>query len=115
MATSSMTSVPKPLKLLREHFSRLEDVYKALSPSPSQLVLADILSVQGMAMDDKERKILQYRLLGSQEKISSFGHPYVRSVCVCRLLIEYTCARGIQTFVYHNYTICGHVGKHLAN
>ncbi len=77
MATSSMTSVPKPLKLLREHFTRLEDVYKETA-SPSQLVLADILSVQAMAMEDKERKILHYRLLGSQEKIASFGHPYVR-------------------------------------
>ena len=78
MATSSMTSVPKPLKLLREHSARLEDVYQGLAPSPAQLVLADILSVQAMAVEDKERKILQYRLLGSQEKISSFGHPYVR-------------------------------------
>jgi len=78
MATSSMTSVPKPLKLLREHSTRLENMYQDLVPSPSQLVLADILSVQAMAAEDKERKILQYRLLGSQEKISSFGHPYIR-------------------------------------
>ena len=78
MATSSMTSVPKPLKILRDHFSRLEEVYEAMVTSPSKLVLADILSVQAMALEDKERKILQYRLKGSQENISSFGHPYIR-------------------------------------
>lgn len=78
MATSSMTSVPKPLKLLREYFSRLEEVYEGMEASPSKLVLADILSVQAMALEDKERKILHYRMTGSQEKISSFGHPYIR-------------------------------------
>lgn len=79
MATSSMTSVPKPLKLLREYFPRLEEVYEKMATSPCKAVLADILSVQAMAMQDNERKILCYRLKGSQEKISSFGHPYVRS------------------------------------
>lgn len=78
MATSSMTSVPKPLKLLREHFTRLEEMYEKMATCPSKPVLADILSVQAMALEDKERHILRYRLKGSQEKISSFGHPYVR-------------------------------------
>lgn len=78
MATSSMTSVPKPLKLLREHYTSLEEVYEKMSTCPSKAVLADILSMQAMAMEDKERKILKYRMKGSQEKISSFGHPYIR-------------------------------------
>lgn len=78
MATSSMTSVPKPLKLLREFYPRLEEVYEQMSTFPSKAVLADILSMQAMAMEDKERKILRYRMKGSQEKISSFGHPYIR-------------------------------------
>lgn len=78
MATSSMTSVPKPLKLLRTFYTGLEEVYEKMATSPALSVLADILSVQAMAMEDKERKILCYRMKGSQEKISSFGHPYVR-------------------------------------
>ena len=78
MATSSMTSVPKPLKILRESFTRLEEIYEEMATSPSKVILADILSVQAMALEDKERKILRYRLKGSQEKISSFGHPYIR-------------------------------------
>ena len=78
MATSSMTSVPKPLKLLRDYYASLEEVYEKMATCPSQAVLADILSMQAMAMEDKERKILKYRMKGSQEKINSFGHPYIR-------------------------------------
>lgn len=78
MATSSMTSVPKPLKLLRESFACLEEIYEKMATGDSKTVLADILSVQAMALEDKERKILRYRLKGSQERISSFGHPYIR-------------------------------------
>ena len=83
MATSSMTSVPKPLKLLREHFDELDSCYNDLvTDSPSKKLLADVLSVLAMAVDDKaERKCLNYRLQGSQEKVSSFGHPYIRYVC----------------------------------
>lgn len=80
MATSSMTSVPKPLKLLREFFQQLEEMYEKMATSHGKEVLADVLSVQAMALQDNERKILRYRLKGSQEKISSFGHPYIRSV-----------------------------------
>lgn len=78
MATSSMTSVPKPLKLMREFYPRLEETYETVLTGPCKTVLADILSVQAMAMDDKEGKILRYRMKGSEERVSSFGHPYVR-------------------------------------
>ena len=79
MATSSMTSVPKPLKLLREHFDELDACYGKMGTSPSKTLLADVLSVLAMATDDKtERKCLNYRLQGSEEKVSSFGHPYIR-------------------------------------
>lgn len=43
------------------------------------MVLADVLSVLVMAVEDKERLCLNYRLAGSQERVSSFGHPYIRS------------------------------------
>ena len=94
MATSSMTSVPKPLKFLREHFDELELCYSNLATSsPSKKLLADILSVLAMAVDDKtERKCLNYRLQGSQEKVSSFGHPYIRYVsCTCHVLLQKSC------------------------
>ena len=45
------------------------------------LILADILSVLSMTQEDKEHNLLKLRLEGSQEAISSFGHPYIRKVC----------------------------------
>lgn len=74
-----MTSVPKPLKFLRDNFSKLEEVYDQMGTSSSKCVLADILSVLAMAVDDTENKCIKYRLEGSSEKVSSFGHPYIRS------------------------------------
>lgn len=34
-----------------------------------------------MTVDDQERQCLSFRLLGSQEAVSSFGHPYIRRLC----------------------------------
>ena len=73
-----MTSVPKPLKYLRDHFTKLEEVYTKKGTSEAKLVLADILSVLAMAVEDTENKCLRYRLEGSNERVSSFGHPYIR-------------------------------------
>jgi 26S proteasome regulatory subunit N1 len=47
-ATSSMTSVPKPLKFLRPHYDSLKEVYQAWSHShPMKKMMADIMSVLG--------------------------------------------------------------------
>ena len=34
-----------------------------------------------MAAEDGERACLKLRLAGSQERVSSFGHPYIRHLC----------------------------------
>ena len=44
-------------------------------------LLADVLSVLAMTLDDKERDCLKFRLLGSNESVASFGHPYIRRLC----------------------------------
>jgi 26S proteasome regulatory subunit N1 len=61
-ATSSMTSVPKPLKFLRPHFTELKNLHISLErdisiPSDSDYILlrarlADVLSVLAMTMGD---------------------------------------------------------------
>ncbi|XP_019864481.1 PREDICTED: 26S proteasome non-ATPase regulatory subunit 2-like [Amphimedon queenslandica] len=83
VATSSMTSVPKPLKMLREFYQQLKDSYESMDTArtKSKKLLADIISVIAMTVDDQERVCLSYRLLGSQESVSSFGHPYIRRLC----------------------------------
>lgn len=57
-ATSSMTSVPKPLKFLRPHFADIQKLHEALmlAPSPDNETLefrarvSDVLSVLAMTM-----------------------------------------------------------------
>ena len=59
-ATTSMTSVPKPLKFLRPHYAALESVYKGMVSSSkdkggalqeeNRKALADILSILAMTM-----------------------------------------------------------------
>lgn len=34
-----------------------------------------------MTIDDQDRTCLLYRLIGTQEAVSSYGHPYIRRLC----------------------------------
>ena len=79
-ATTSMTSVPKPLKFLRSHYSTMSQLHAAWPSTHSNThFLADILSVLGMTYAaDANRDCLKYKLLGSQEPLGSWGHEYVR-------------------------------------
>ncbi|KAG0487907.1 hypothetical protein HPP92_006718 [Vanilla planifolia] len=78
-ATSSMTSVPKPLKFLRPHYGDLKAYFETMPESDLKKYLADILSVLALTMSaEGERESLKYRLLGSETDIGSWGHEYVR-------------------------------------
>ncbi|OMO99527.1 Proteasome/cyclosome, regulatory subunit [Corchorus capsularis] len=80
-ATSSMTSVPKPLKFLRPHYGTLKAFYETMPESDLKKYLADILSVLALTMSaEGERESLKYRLLGSEGDIGSWGHEYVRNL-----------------------------------
>lgn len=76
-STTSMTSVPKPLKFLRCHYETLKEVHKKIQDPPTKRFCADIISILAMTMSE-ERECLAYRLLGSREEIGSWGHEYVR-------------------------------------
>ncbi|KAJ6683364.1 hypothetical protein OIU85_007088 [Salix viminalis] len=80
-STSSMTSVPKPLKFLRAHYGALKAHYETMAESDLKKYLADILSVLALTMSaEGERESLKYRLLGSEGDIGSWGHEYVRNL-----------------------------------
>ncbi|XP_065875692.1 26S proteasome non-ATPase regulatory subunit 2 homolog A-like [Euphorbia lathyris] len=82
-ATSSMTSVPKPLKFLRPHYGTLKAYYDTMVQSEQKKYLADILSVLALTMSaEGKRESLKYRLLGSETEggIGSWGHEYVRNL-----------------------------------
>ncbi|KAG2132736.1 26S proteasome regulatory complex non-ATPase subcomplex Rpn1 subunit [Suillus bovinus] len=97
-STSSMTSVPKPLKFLRPHYPSLQELFETWPASENKSLFADILSVLAMTYSDTEpRGTLRYRLLSASllpptSKISepgSWGHEYVRHLAA-ELGEEYT-------------------------
>ncbi|KAI0635261.1 26S proteasome regulatory complex non-ATPase subcomplex Rpn1 subunit [Trametes polyzona] len=86
-STSSMTSVPKPLKFLHPHYPGLQDLYETWPPSEDKSLFADILSVLAMTYSDTQpRGTLRYRLLSASlrpasaplSEPGSWGHEYVR-------------------------------------
>ncbi|KNE57245.1 hypothetical protein AMAG_02978 [Allomyces macrogynus ATCC 38327] len=78
-STSSMTSVPKPLKFLRPHYPALKAVYETWPESGDKAFLADVLSVLGMTYsEDGKRESLKFRMLGTSEAAGDWGHEYVR-------------------------------------
>jgi 26S proteasome regulatory subunit N1 len=79
-ATSSMTSVPKPLKFLRPHFPALKEYY-ATAPTGAEntAFLADVLAVLAMTMGDENiRESLHFKLHGTPEACHTWGHEFVR-------------------------------------
>ena len=81
-ATSSMTSVPKPLKFLKPHYDSLKAVYESWDVKHSmKRSMADVMSVLAMTMQPpNSRECLNFKLHGTQMNISSWGHEYVRSL-----------------------------------
>lgn len=80
-ATSSMTSVPKPLKFLRPFFETLMKNFDDMVSGDNKLALADILSVLAMTFAKAgSRESLKYKLLGNSCDLGDWGHEYVRSL-----------------------------------
>lgn len=76
-STTSMTSVPKPLKFMRSHYDTMKQIYTKIQDPKTKEFCADVVSVLAMTMSDN-RDCLKYRLLGSQCEIGDWGHEYVR-------------------------------------
>lgn len=82
-STTSMTSVPKPLKFMRPHFETMKEIHKTMTSTLKDKVTtklcAEIISVLAMTMGTG-KECLVYRLLcdDSNENIGDWGHEYVR-------------------------------------
>merc|ERR1719445_1983288 len=78
-STTSMTSVPKPLKFLRPHYDTMKTVYEKMSASDVKVQCADVVSVLAMTMSE-ERECLKFKMLGNTDtvEIELWGHEYVR-------------------------------------
>ena len=93
-STSSMTSVPKPLKFLRPHYEEMGRLRSGWSEtlkeqrvsctqrgvSSRKALIASILSVLAMTYSDTgKRETLSWRMTaGTEEDPGSWGHEYVR-------------------------------------
>ncbi|KAI6001568.1 26S proteasome regulatory complex non-ATPase subcomplex Rpn1 subunit [Pisolithus orientalis] len=97
-STSSMTSVPKPLKFLHPHYPGLQSLFETWPTSEDKSLFADILSALAMTYSDTQpRGTLRYRLISASLMPSSstipepgsWGHEYVRHLAA-ELGEEYT-------------------------
>ena len=90
-STSSMTSIPRPLKFIRTHFTEIKDFYDKFIPSSEKdkeykLMLSDLISVVLSVVNEKDEEgkeltMLSYVLSGTRKDITSWGLEYVRSLC----------------------------------
>lgn len=78
-STTSMTSVPKPLKFMKPHYETMKEVYEKIKELNVKTMCADIISVLAMTMGEG-RESLKYRLFSDLDKIGDWGHEYVRLV-----------------------------------
>ncbi|CAK1580372.1 unnamed protein product [Parnassius mnemosyne] len=84
-STTSMTSVPKPLKFLREHYPSLKQVYEKINDEKTKKFCADVVSVLAMGVSGsteaaEKRECLKYCLLGTMSNVGEWGHEYVRQL-----------------------------------
>ncbi|CAH8472119.1 unnamed protein product [Schistosoma rodhaini] len=80
-STTSMTSVPKPLKFLMHHYAKIKSFYNTICNPDTKKLCADVVSVLGMTVSDQPETrydTLTYRHLGCQGDIGAWGHEYVR-------------------------------------
>ncbi|XP_034193451.1 regulatory particle non-ATPase 1 [Osmia lignaria lignaria] len=76
-STTSMTSVPKPLKFMRPNYDTMKAIYDKLADVKAKELCSDVISVLAMTMGEG-RECLKYRLTGSAIAIGEWGHEYVR-------------------------------------
>lgn len=81
-ATTSMTSIPKPLKFLKAHYQVLKTFYSELQYSELKSRLANFISVLAITMGSLDgRETLQFLLEGDISAAVNWGHEYVRTLC----------------------------------
>jgi len=78
-STTSMTSVPKPLKFMIPHFDKMKAAYEKMAGGAVKKQCADVVSVLAMTMSE-DRECLKFKLKGNTntEEVEAWGHEYVR-------------------------------------
>lgn len=84
-STTSMTSVPKPLKYLMPYYAKIKEAHAKMEDSAAKKKCADIISVLAMGPTGGEaareqRECLRYCLLGNCIKKSYFLNIVTNSI-----------------------------------
>ncbi|XP_072751071.1 26S proteasome non-ATPase regulatory subunit 2 [Anoplolepis gracilipes] len=80
-STTSMTSVPKPLKYLRKFYPNLKNACERLKGKEVQIRFAEILSVLALAAGTPAFKdCLNFCIKGAVDNPGEWGHEYVRQL-----------------------------------
>ncbi|XP_017779189.1 PREDICTED: 26S proteasome non-ATPase regulatory subunit 2-like [Nicrophorus vespilloides] len=82
-STTSMTSVPKPLKYLAPYYETLKEAHGKMVNVAVKKQCADIISVLAMCpMGGTETPLesLKYCMLGTMQNIGDWGHEYVHHI-----------------------------------
>lgn len=77
LSTTSLTSMPKPLKYLSPSYDQMKKFYEDLPNGQTKALCADIISSLAICQAEP-RDTVKYRLLGSRGPISDWGHEYIR-------------------------------------
>ena len=77
-ATTSMTSIPKPLKFLRDHYATIKDFYTNYNGDiVFKNLLADLLAILATVTKDSS---LSWVLVGDKKNIKTWGTEFVRNL-----------------------------------
>ncbi|CAH1180038.1 unnamed protein product [Phaedon cochleariae] len=84
-STTSMTSVPKPLKYLAIYYDDLKSTHQKMGNGQMKKSLADVISLLAMGTAGgeaakKNRDCLIYCLQGTMSEIGDWGHEYIRQL-----------------------------------
>ncbi|KAF3421321.1 hypothetical protein E2986_10349 [Frieseomelitta varia] len=80
-STTSMTSVPKPLKYLKNSYNDMKNAYKKIQRKDLKRQFAEVLSVLSMAgAPSSSKECLRYCIESKVTKPGEWGHEYVRQL-----------------------------------
>jgi 26S proteasome regulatory subunit N1 len=77
-ATTSMTSIPKPLKFARLHYSTLKKLHDETIDEAFKMMLADLLAVLATVSATEGETSLSYVLKGSKRNLETWGLEFMR-------------------------------------
>ncbi len=79
--TSTVTSIPKPIKFLKPHYDSMKESYEKMKSNENKTSFATLISVMAMTMGKEEdRDSLKFILQGDVDEFDKWGHEYVSNL-----------------------------------